>query len=696
MASDQQGRSLSTSLVLLEKSQAQSQASHLEAKANRDQQDADELNELVNTLGLRKPKHLITALPTTIACVLGGAVAGIGALVALPIVGAREQGSKGFAIGCGKGLGAALALPIAGAIGGAVQLLRGVVQTPAAIIGTMKGKQWDTETRSWRFYSLVEEESRLASQDEVYKEKEAEQKAARAEARRARAKEERERRLQRKRAKEGKKASTVVDGEDQGIPPLEKDNVDESSNSEVPKEAKKKSIWKRKKKKIPVSLSDAESDSDDSVAGIADTGFYDLLGVDVDASSSEIKRSYLRLARELHPDKNPDDPQAKEHFQRLGEAYSVLSNDVSRAKYDASGKEGLEEMTQQLDPSLLYELIFGSEGFENLIGELQLASMFTMAGEQEATDATESVKFGSLSHKQRMREVTCAKELVTLLQPYVEASDVGGTFHESIAAKAADLATTPFGEILLHLIGRVYLSKSAAILESPLGMFAESMRNRAHQVSTHATAAKSAVRMIGTVRKVSKLEDKQGGMEQLSSSSVEILVEGAWHWCVLDVESTLRSVCKKVLTDTSVSRQVRRRRAEALRVVGRIFVSTNSPANQVDGKKVNFREQLREFVVNMMPPPRSDATEMGRGDGAEEEEEEAVNMEEGGKAASVEEAEEQIDERRIAEPHEADDLRSMPVRQLKALAASRELETMHCIEKEDYVQLLMNEQLSGS
>lgn len=61
-----------------------------------------------------------------------------------------------------------------------------------------------------------------------------------------------------------------------------------------------------------------------STSGRADAeDFYELLGVPRDADPETIKRRYYVLARKMHPDKNPDDPQAKERFQRLAEAYQV-------------------------------------------------------------------------------------------------------------------------------------------------------------------------------------------------------------------------------------------------------------------------------------------------------------------------------------------------------------------------------------
>jgi molecular chaperone DnaJ/curved DNA-binding protein len=68
--------------------------------------------------------------------------------------------------------------------------------------------------------------------------------------------------------------------------------------------------------------------------------YYDILGVDEDASSSEIKKAYRSLARKHHPDRNPDDSNAEERFKQIQEAYSVLSDDEKRRQYDQRRKFG--------------------------------------------------------------------------------------------------------------------------------------------------------------------------------------------------------------------------------------------------------------------------------------------------------------------------------------------------------------------
>ena len=62
--------------------------------------------------------------------------------------------------------------------------------------------------------------------------------------------------------------------------------------------------------------------------------FYKTLGVDEDASDKEITKAYRKLARDLHPDKNPGDEAAEERFKEVSAAYDVLGDEAKRKEYD--------------------------------------------------------------------------------------------------------------------------------------------------------------------------------------------------------------------------------------------------------------------------------------------------------------------------------------------------------------------------
>ena len=74
---------------------------------------------------------------------------------------------------------------------------------------------------------------------------------------------------------------------------------------------------------------------------MAKRDYYEVLGVEKNASTQEIKKAYRKLALKFHPDKNPDDKEAEDKFKEAAEAYEVLSNEEKKAKYDRFGHAGM-------------------------------------------------------------------------------------------------------------------------------------------------------------------------------------------------------------------------------------------------------------------------------------------------------------------------------------------------------------------
>ena len=102
---------------------------------------------------------------------------------------------------------------------------------------------------------------------------------------------------------------------------------------------------------------------------MAKRDYYEVLGVNRDASEEDIKKAYRKLAMKWHPDRNPDNPKAEEHFKEAKEAYEVLSDAKKRPAYDQYGHAGV-------DPSAAAGAGFGQgqagfgDVFNDIFGEI--------------------------------------------------------------------------------------------------------------------------------------------------------------------------------------------------------------------------------------------------------------------------------------------------------------------------------------
>jgi molecular chaperone DnaJ len=102
---------------------------------------------------------------------------------------------------------------------------------------------------------------------------------------------------------------------------------------------------------------------------MAKQDYYELLGISRSASADDVKKAYRKLARQCHPDANPDDPNAEGRFKEISEAYMVLSDPEKRSNYDRFGHAGADGQG-----------FGGFEGFGDFGGLGDIFEMFFGAG----------------------------------------------------------------------------------------------------------------------------------------------------------------------------------------------------------------------------------------------------------------------------------------------------------------------------
>ncbi|MGM0410839.1 MAG: molecular chaperone DnaJ [Bacillota bacterium] len=99
--------------------------------------------------------------------------------------------------------------------------------------------------------------------------------------------------------------------------------------------------------------------------------YYEILGVDKDASQKEIKKAYRKLAKKYHPDMNKDDPDTSEKFKEISEAYEILSDPDKRKRYDRYGHSGINDDDFNFDDFAqggfggfedIFDMFFGGRG----------------------------------------------------------------------------------------------------------------------------------------------------------------------------------------------------------------------------------------------------------------------------------------------------------------------------------------------
>jgi len=197
---------------------------------------------------------------------------------------------------------------------------------------------------------------------------------------------------------------------------------------------------------------------------IKDTTYYDVLGVEPNATKAQISKAFHKKAIALHPDRfrKATVKQQKEmemKFKLCNEAHQILSDDLNRLRYNSQGKEEANEESPDIEFRTLVSVVFGNEQFRPYFGEprielmgMDLSKLFEMRTEA-VEDLVENPMASSPEAKleQRKRELELALGLIQTLDTY-------GTpnWRKTIQKNAARLAQASFGDHLLFLLGNLY------------------------------------------------------------------------------------------------------------------------------------------------------------------------------------------------------------------------------------------------
>ena len=329
---------------------------------------------------------------------------------------------------------------------------------------------------------------------------------------------------------------------------------------------------------------------------VKDNSYYQILGVSSDASSKEIKRSYYRKAKDVHPDKNPDDEDAAEKFLMLHTAYQTLMDEQSRAAYDLFGNKGRTTTgggRLPMDPHVFCAVLWGSQLVEPFIGELAVASFMDVLLKLTMRDSSslEMEDFKTLwsesEFKSRKRQLEIAQNLIARIDSFVNGTLSEVEFKSQCFLKALEIGQTAFGTRFLNTIGNAfqleagqYLAYHGSVLTWPKGTLYSLLRwkkkNKNRWSSLQKTVAVIRAALGGTnSNDTSENKDTPYRIEMHEADLQEMLpliLEMMWAYNEQDIASTIRGACFRMFADTDVSKEERLKRAKAIKLMGDEFI----------------------------------------------------------------------------------------------------------------------------
>ncbi|XP_049848538.1 uncharacterized protein LOC126315328 [Schistocerca gregaria] len=301
--------------------------------------------------------------------------------------------------------------------------------------------------------------------------------------------------------------------------------------------------------------------------------YYEALGIGRDATQSEIKKSYYEKARKCHPDKCPDNPELEAEFKKISQAYSVLSDPEKRKIYDLHGSyddvAGDRPYTQEQIHALL-QSIFGDGNFDDIFGRAFAGLEYILSMKQNDEDIP-SMSPEELNQRNLEAQEKNVEEVYDRMRTKLFSFDPDHVdkFKNEIEIDLKGKLEVPGGVKLLKLCGWTLKNEAKKHSGGKLSWsrLSANVSEKKRFLSTNLKTIACFVTLDGAERRLQMNPEDQDALKDIAEKSFGIV----WILGLINIEMTIRAVCKKLLSDPSLSKEQVNKHKKAIAFLGKMY-----------------------------------------------------------------------------------------------------------------------------
>lgn len=293
-------------------------------------------------------------------------------------------------------------------------------------------------------------------------------------------------------------------------------------------------------------------------------------------------------------------------FKAVSEAYTILSDPEKRDLYDKLGRAGVSGGGE--DPFVMFKMMFGLGKFNDNFGELGfIKAMLDQMG-MEGEEVDQEAMQARYQKESEIQENLLIRKLMIKLEPGVSNSPL---FRKMIEADLSDKVEAPGGPALLVIIGDIYVEKGKQHMGRFLGMegFFSGIAEKGHFVGQVFDTISVTMKLM---KEMEKAQVSGGEMDEAHVAKMGLNV----FWCFgkLEISRIVSTVCEAVLTEPGLPESKLKKRAEALFVMGEMYMAAGRKAQSTnpvkDSKELpaHLADVLKATSQNRPNPTQDDAS----------------------------------------------------------------------------------------